>query len=204
MKSKLLNLWVVDVPELKTRIRFQAQFRQRRTGRTAQSLLLILILCTACSNSNLAKGPVPDADPAKVAPAIELSAIADNSPVSLAGLKGKVVLVDFWATWCGPCRMELPHFVQLQEDYQGKGFTMLGVSVDQYSRDGIAAFLRINQINYPVVLDEDQDVAKRYGGINAIPYTVLIDKKGIIRQTYVGYTEPEVFQKAVQQLLNET
>ena len=170
-------------------------------------LLALLIACLpACSSKEpvVVKGPVPSAEGAQAAPDFELDQVDGSGKLKLSSLKGKVVIVDFWATWCGPCRMELPGFVQLQKDYKEKGFSMVGMSVDQGGQEVVANFLQGGDINYPMVVDPDGSIANSYGGIRAIPRSFLIDKHGLIRKSYEGYHEPKVFEEAVKQLLEET
>lgn len=98
--------------------------------------------------------------------------------VRLADFCGKVVLLNFWATWCPPCRLEIPGFIALQEKYGSKGFVVVGVAMDE-ERDDVAAFVRRHGINYPVVYG-DASVAISYGGVSVVPTTFLLGKDGRI------------------------
>jgi peroxiredoxin len=122
--------------------------------------------------------------------------------VSLSDFRGKVVVLDFWATWCPPCVMEIPHFIELYEQYEAQGFAMVGISLD---RDGIGvveAFASKYKINYPILMNDGR-ADKDYGGITSIPTTFVIDRAGNIRQKYVGYREKDVFEADIKALLVE-
>jgi peroxiredoxin len=130
----------------------------------------------------------------------------DGKPVKLSDYKGKVVILDFWATWCPPCVKEIPHFNDLHRDYAKKGLVVLGVSVDQGGLAAVQKFKKKTAIDYRVVLSQEPtyNLYQSYlpkderGGI---PFTFVIDKKGIIREHFVGYREKAVFEKVVKELL---
>ena len=136
----------------------------------------------------------------KPAPAFALKDIA-GKPLSLASFKGKVVLIDFWATWCVPCRVEIPHFVELQKKYAAKGFSVIGISMDD-TPEPVPAFAKKYGMNYPVVVG-DAALGDKYGGILGLPTAFVIDRGGIIRQRYDGITSAETFEKAVVALLGK-
>jgi cytochrome c biogenesis protein CcmG/thiol:disulfide interchange protein DsbE len=136
----------------------------------------------------------------KAAPAFKLASVAGMSPqVSLADYKGKVVLVNFWATWCPPCREEVPEFVKVQQELNPKGFTILGLSVDEDAKP-VGEFITQNRINYPVAID-DGSASNAYGGITSIPTSFLVDRQGNIVQTFQGAIDADTLRKAVQPLL---
>jgi thiol-disulfide isomerase/thioredoxin len=110
---------------------------------------------------------------------------ADGVAHQLSKLKGKVVLVNFWATWCGPCRQEIPDFIEAYKKYKGKGLEIIGISLDQDGWTKVTPFVKQNQITYPVVLGDEQ-VVENYGGVDAIPTTFLVDKSGNIVDKHVG------------------
>ena len=119
---------------------------------------------------------------------------------SWESLRGQVVVVDFWATWCPPCREEIPDYIALQKKYAGKGLVIVGISVDEGGVAAVAPFAKKMGINYPVVLFND-DVVAAFGGIDGIPATFLIDRDGNIRNKQVGYVAPEDYEKRVLKLL---
>jgi thiol-disulfide isomerase/thioredoxin len=137
--------------------------------------------------------------------ATEIDANFLNSPnLNLAQLKGKVVLLDFWATWCGPCRMELPSFVKLYPQYHPKGLEMIGLSVEAPSSQPagyFADFLKKFSINYPVGF-ASQNTQKAYG-IESIPATFFIDKTGKVAMAFVGTHSEEDITGVIEKLLAE-
>jgi len=122
--------------------------------------------------------------------------------LKLSDFAGKVVILDFWATWCGPCRMEIPGFVKLYEKYNDQGVEVIGISLDQQGWNVVKPFMDQYKINYPVVLG-NREVVAAYGGITGIPTTFLINKKGEIVERLVGYRPVEIFENAITELLNE-
>jgi thiol-disulfide isomerase/thioredoxin len=98
----------------------------------------------------------------------------DGKEFRLSGHKGEVVLVNFWATWCGPCRMEIPDFIKLQEKYAGRGFTIIGLAQDDEAK--VRAYVEQSGINYPVVIDKGE-TGQQYG-VTGLPSSILVDRKG--------------------------
>jgi cytochrome c biogenesis protein CcmG/thiol:disulfide interchange protein DsbE len=126
----------------------------------------------------------------------------DGNEVKLADFEGKVVIVDFWATWCGPCGREMPTWVDLQSRYASRGFTMIGISVDK-DRAAVRPFTEKNKLSFPVLL-ADAKVQRDYGGIRSIPTTFVLDKKKNIRYTFQGVPKDQaIFQQRVEELLAE-
>jgi len=114
---------------------------------------------------------------------------------------GKVIIVDFWATWCPPCRMEIPDFQSLYSKYSNQGLLLVGVSLDD-SSEPVKEFVKKYNVSYPVVMGNEQ-VANSYGGIRGIPTTFVIDGKGNIYKKYIGYTEGQVFEQDILALLKK-
>lgn len=133
------------------------------------------------------------------APAWELKDVKGN-PVKLSDFKGKVVILDFWATWCPPCRAEIPHFIGLQDKYGKQGLVIVGVSVDEGGPEVVSSFVKANKINYPIVLG-NLDVAQKYDATDGIPTTFVIDRKGNIVSKHLGFTKPDIFESEIKSAL---
>jgi peroxiredoxin len=124
----------------------------------------------------------------------------DGKLVRLSDFKGKVVLLDFWATWCGPCKIEIPWFIEFQRKYKDQGFTVLGVSMDEGGWSEVRPFLDQMKMNYPVLLGND-DITAPFGGIEVLPTTLIIDKQGRIFVMHKGLTSKDEFENAIKGLL---
>jgi cytochrome c biogenesis protein CcmG/thiol:disulfide interchange protein DsbE len=124
---------------------------------------------------------------------------AEGRKVQLADFAGKVVVLNFWATWCPPCRREIPDFVQLQKQYGPKGVVVVGISLDD-SWDPVRPFMTENGMNYPVLLG-DRAIAETYAADKAIPITFVIDANGVIRTRHLGYGPAAVWQRAIDEAL---
>ncbi len=144
--------------------------------------------------------PSPSASPAaETAPAFDLPNFSGGR-VRLSDYRGQVVLINFWTTWCPPCRKEIPDFVELYRNYQDRGLVILGISLDRNPDQVLGSFIDKFKINYPILLD-DGKVARNYGGITAIPTSFIVDREGIIRNHYVGLRPKRVFEEAIKELL---
>lgn len=110
----------------------------------------------------------------------------EDQEITLSALKGKVILLDFWATWCGPCRESIPHLIQIYKTYHDKGFEVIGMSMDKGGAETVRHFVKSMDIPYPIIITPD-DVARDYG-VTGLPTTVLIDKEGKIREKMVGFS----------------
>jgi peroxiredoxin len=164
------------------------------------SLLLICLFqgCSMAPQSVDAASLKPDSERHN-APDFALKD-ADGKVVHLSDYKGKVVLLDFWATWCGPCKIEIPWFVDLQRKNKDRGFEVLGVSMDEEGWETVKPFLSDLAVNYRVVIGNDT-TAQQYGGVDALPTTFLIDRSGKIAAVHVGLASRKDFVDGVEQLL---
>jgi cytochrome c biogenesis protein CcmG/thiol:disulfide interchange protein DsbE len=122
--------------------------------------------------------------------------------LKLADYKGKVLVLNFWATWCPPCRAEIPDFVEAYAANKDKGLEILGVSVDRMTADRLLPFVSKAKINYPVVL-ADAKIVQDYEPGDYIPTTIIIDKKGIVRRRHVGQMDKETLVQLFNQYNNE-
>ena len=127
---------------------------------------------------------------------------ANGKLVHLADYRGKVVLLDFWATWCGPCAVEIPWFKEFQRKYKDRGFEVLGVSMDDDGWKAINPFVEQKKINYRVVLGDDK-TGDQYGGLEALPTTFVIDRYGRIASVHVGLAGKKDFADAIEKLLED-
>jgi len=132
------------------------------------------------------------------APEFNLTGL-DGKPVTLADSKGKVILLNFWATWCGPCRAEIPDLVELQNKYKGR-LQILGLVVDDDDQDAIKEFAEKFGINYPVALATN-DIRLQYGGIAALPTSFVLDGEGRIVQKHEGLRDPVLYETEIRSLL---
>ena len=138
------------------------------------------------------------------APAPDFTLRAMTGPnLRLAEQRGQVVMINFWATWCGPCRQEMPHLNRLYDKYRGSGFVLLGVNVDEDPRNAIGTATKLG-VHFPVLLDADKKVSKLYD-LNSMPSTLLIDRDGRVRYLHRGYREgfEDTYDQQIRELLKE-
>jgi peroxiredoxin len=126
---------------------------------------------------------------------------ADGKTVHLSEYRGKVVLLDFWATWCDPCRLEIPWFIALQRKNKDRGFEVLGVSMDDEGWEVVKPFMKSVGMNYRVVIGNDE-TTQMYGGVDSLPSTFLIDRQGKIAAIHIGLASRKVFEDGVEELLH--
>jgi peroxiredoxin len=160
------------------------------------SLLLALNLALPVfAMGEISPGRSPAQKP-RVAPDFTLKDLFGNE-VKLSSLRGKVILLNFWATWCPPCRNEMPHLQELYQTLRGKDFEMLAVSIDYTGKNTVAQFINNNGYTFRVLLDVNNKAASLYN-VTGIPATFIIDKKGRIVESVVGYrqwADPEVIKQ---------
>jgi peroxiredoxin len=133
-----------------------------------------------------------------VAPDFTLPQV-DGPSLTLSSYRGRVVLLDFWATWCVPCREEIPRFVELQDKYRAQGLQIIGVSMDD-SADPVRTFAQQFHMNYPIVMGNAK-IGEQYGGVLGLPIAFLLDRDGRIVKKHIGATAAEVFNKEIATLL---
>ena len=133
---------------------------------------------------------------------------ADGKPITLSQLKGKVVLLDFWATWCGGCKIEIPWYIEFDKKYRGQGLAVLGVSMDEDGWKAVKPFLARGKdeetggnmaMQYPIVIGND-DIARKYG-LQTLPVTLLLDRDGKIAVAHRGLVDKDNFENNIRSLL---
>ena len=172
--------------------------------KTRIALILAVAVATGAATVRTSRGQAagPRAGTTVVigqpAPAFSLIDL-EGKRLGLAALRGKVVLLDFWATWCAPCRTEIPHFINLQNRYRDRGLQVVGISFDDEAAP-VRAFYRQYKMNYPVAIG-DAALAERYGGILGLPVAFVIGCDGRIHSRHAGETDVSVIERDIQPLL---
>ena len=156
----------------------------------------VLLLATA---SLQAQSPDDRSLVSKLAPAFTRPDLQKH-PVSLSAYRGKVVLLNFWATWCGPCKVEIPTFMRWEKTYGPKGFKVLGISMDDGTPEVVSAVAKM-KIDYPVVMG-DGKLGNQYGGVEGLPVTFLLDRNGTVYGRY-GSTDLPKLQADIDKLLQK-
>jgi peroxiredoxin len=119
----------------------------------------------------------------------------------LSDFRGKIVVLNFWATWCGPCRDEIPDFVELQEQ-MADDVQFVGVALDEEGAEVVQPFAKKYEINYPIVVDDSAEVARKYGGVRALPTTYVINREGNIRYRTPGRLPKEILEEALTDMID--
>ena len=157
-----------------------------------------LIACASCSKRSESAAT---AGGRKAAANFSL-ADAQGTEVALADYKGKVVLLNFWATWCGPCKVEIPWFIEFQQKYQDRGFTVLGVSMDDDGWKSVRPYVASHKMTYRVVIGNDT-VAQKFGEIDALPTSFILDRQGRVAAHHVGLVDKSDYQNEILKLLDD-
>jgi peroxiredoxin len=164
------------------------------------SLVVLAALMVGCSSwstqVNAGEKAVQDRKPA---PDFMLTD-AKGASIKLSDYKGRVVLLNFWATWCGPCKIEIPWFVEFQNKYKDRGLAVLGVSMDEDGWQTVRPFIAAHNMNYRVAIGTDQ-VARRFGGIASLPTTFIIDQEGKIAAVHIGLVSKTNYAGEILDLL---
>jgi peroxiredoxin len=160
-----------------------------------------LLLAVAALSLAASPGALLEAGPVKpvAAPAWSLKDV-DGKVVTSDQFKGKVVVVDFWATWCGPCKTEIPGYVQMQTKYASDGLVFVGISVDEDGPEVVRKFMKEHGINYTVVM-ADEAVVDAFGPIEGYPTTFIIDRDGLIRNKKLGSRPAADYEKEILAVL---
>jgi len=141
------------------------------------------------------------------APMFQAKNLVDGEVISLQDMEGRVLIIDFWATWCPPCRMEIPGFIEIYDKYKDKKFAIIGISVDVSGETVVKKFIEEYKVNYPVIMVTRQlqsDYEKAIGKpIRGIPTTLVVNREGSIESVHVGYRSRDAFEKEIKKLLGE-
>ena len=161
------------------------------------SVALLLAACTTAPEES--RSGLKGERDRKAAPDFSLQD-ADGRTVQLSDYRGKVVLLNFWATWCGPCKVEIPWFVEFERKNKDKGFAVVGVSMDEDGWQTVKPFVSKLGINYRILLGSDS-IAQLYGGVDSLPTTFVIDREGRIAAVHIGLVSKRSYEKDIDEIL---
>jgi len=184
----------------------QTRTNTKRAKRTPLLIGLVLVIAVVVVGGAMVwSGGARNTQPIAISP---VPAVTDDVQQSLAAFRGKVVILDFWATWCGPCRMEIPSFIALQNKYRDQGLEVVGVSIDPIAPRGnpggapaVAPFMQSNGINYTIWMVNKPTALRGYDVSQGIPTTYVLDRSGQIVRTYIGVRPQSVFESDINSLL---
>ena len=178
---------------------------QTLNARRSRSVLRLVVLCgsaflaATCVKAQDSRAAIRFVKNPEAAPEIHVQTL-DGKPLTLASANGKVILLNFWATWCGPCRMEIPGLIELQKQYKDS-LQIMSLLVDVDDVDDAKKFVADAELNYPVGVATN-DVRIQYGGVSALPTVFVIDTQGRIVQKHVGLFDPRLYELETRALLN--
>jgi cytochrome c biogenesis protein CcmG/thiol:disulfide interchange protein DsbE len=164
----------------------------------AATLALVLV---GCSKRSPADAVVKSDNDRKPAPAFSLTD-ERGTPVTLAEYRGKVVLLNFWATWCGPCQIEIPWFIEFEQKYKDRDFAVLGVSFDDDGWKSVRPYIASHKINYRIMIGTEK-MSQLYGGVDSLPTTFIVDRQGRIAAQHVGLVDKSDYQNEILKLLDD-
>lgn len=159
------------------------------------AILALLFIAGLLAPAGRALARAPETMPAFTLPSATNDTVIDSSSQA-----GKVLLINFWATWCGPCREEIPSLKKLWAEHRSQGFEVIGISMDMGSRDTVAKFAKKYSIAYPIAMGTPK-VARSFGGIIGIPQSYLVDRQGKIVRSYSGMINLDVLEKDIAKML---
>jgi peroxiredoxin len=163
--------------------------------------LVVLCLTFGCSTQQkVSASSIKASKDRKQAPDFKLKDV-NGKTVHLSDYRGKAVVLDFWATWCGPCKIEIPWFIQFERKYKDRGLEVLGVAMDDEGWQVVKPFAEQMKINYRLVMGDDL-TADMYGGIEALPTTFLVDREGKIAAVHVGLAGKDEFENDIEKILD--
>jgi peroxiredoxin len=163
---------------------------------------LSLLLASCSSPARSGRTGVKPEKSRKPAPEFALKD-AEGRAVRLSDYRGKVVLLNFWATWCGPCRLEVPWFKDFEQQYKDRGFAVLGVAMDDDGWEVVKPYIEQMRLNYRVLLG-DATVSQAYGGVESLPTTFVIDREGRVAAVHIGLIGKDAYQNDIVALLESS
>jgi peroxiredoxin len=178
------------------------------------SLALALVACgggedpeqSSSSSSATTSGPIPgkvrDVEPEPV-PDLTLETM-DGESIDLQAQKGRVLLVNFWATWCAPCREEIPDLKALHSSLKEEGLTVIGIALDRQGREVVAPFAKKLEINYPIIIDNEGSAEAAFGPIPGLPTTIIVTPDGQMTKRVVGIFPTDEMKPTLQKMLDES
>jgi peroxiredoxin len=162
--------------------------------------IALAVLLASCSRSpSTVRAAVKAEKDRKPAPNFTLKD-ATGADVKLSDYRGKVVLLNFWATWCGPCKIEIPWFMDFQQQYRDRDFAVLGVSMDDDGWKSVKPYVAEHKINYRIVIGTEE-LTQQYGGVESLPTTFIVDREGRIASVHVGLVSKREYQDEILNLL---
>ncbi len=170
-----------------------------RLKSTLLALSAATVLFWSCSKAPEVSAAVKATKDRKAAPDFTLKD-SNGYSVKLSAYRGKIVLLNFWATWCGPCKIEIPWFIDFQQQYKDKGFEVVGVAMDDEGWTAVKPYLAERKVNYRILLGNDE-VTTLYGGVDSLPTTFIIDKTGKISSVHIGLIGKNEYRDEIQSLL---
>jgi peroxiredoxin len=168
----------------------------------AAAAALALFLAGCSKTRSASEANIKSDSERKPAPAFSLKD-ADGKTVNLADYRGKVVLLNFWATWCGPCEVEIPWFIEFQQKYKDRDFAVLGVSLDDDGWKSVRPYIASHKINYPIMIGTEV-TSQQYGEIDSLPTTFILDRQGRIATQHVGLVDKRDYQNEILKLLDDS
>jgi len=169
--------------------------------RRATLVAMAVLALAGCSSSSRSEGAraLKSEKDRQTAPDFTLKD-ATGKTVKLSDYRGKVVVLNFWATWCGPCKIEIPWFMEFEQKHKDQGFAVLGVAMDDDGWDAVKPYLERQRINYRVVMGTPE-IGELYGGVESLPTTFMIDREGRIARVHIGLIGKREYQDDIDQLL---
>jgi peroxiredoxin len=167
----------------------------------AAAIVCAFVLVACGAQSTEAHREVKPVGVRKQAPNFELKD-ADGKTVKLSDYKGKVVLLNFWATWCGPCKIEIPWFIDFETRYKDRGFAVVGVAMDDEGWEVVRPYITNKKVNYRMLMGTEM-VAQLYGGIESLPTSFVLDRDGKIASVHIGLVSKSEYQSDIEKLLEQ-